>query len=268
MCLRFKIVYNLYFCAMFIYFYSLSFWVMLWSRVFIPETLIVHVFDLVTAALILLIIVLLVPAFTTYCLSSLLHYDGSRNIKFRFPSLAACFTFNEFYCNLRFTMLPYWLIDIFQCRVQILQRRLLCRDIIDSGGSWRRFRRTYFVHFRAEEQIKRSTRSKQASKIIACSLFGLLYMLKMGHYVPPKRQLTLIVDLFKIHFKIWWIPFSYIFYLTCTEISKTVRKKSHVRSNHRWEYNIKKYLQEMGVGTLSGFIWLRIGSSGGMLWTV
>jgi len=35
------------------------------------------------------------------------------------------------------------------------------------------------------------------------------------------------------------------------------------RPRHRWEDNIKMYFQEMGWGTWTGLIWLRIGTVGG-----
>jgi hypothetical protein len=34
---------------------------------------------------------------------------------------------------------------------------------------------------------------------------------------------------------------------------------------HRWEDNIKKNLQEVGWGSWTGLIWLRIGTGGGLL---
>jgi hypothetical protein len=37
------------------------------------------------------------------------------------------------------------------------------------------------------------------------------------------------------------------------------------RPRHRWEDNIKIDLQEVGGGTWTGLIWLRIGTGGGLL---
>jgi hypothetical protein len=37
------------------------------------------------------------------------------------------------------------------------------------------------------------------------------------------------------------------------------------RPRHRWEDNIKMDLQEVGWGTRTGLIWLRIGTGGGFL---
>jgi hypothetical protein len=37
------------------------------------------------------------------------------------------------------------------------------------------------------------------------------------------------------------------------------------RPRHRWEDGIKTDLREIGWGVLSGFIWLRIGTVGGLL---
>jgi hypothetical protein len=37
------------------------------------------------------------------------------------------------------------------------------------------------------------------------------------------------------------------------------------RPRHRWEDNIKIYLQEMGCGAWNGLSWLRIGTGGGLL---
>jgi hypothetical protein len=35
--------------------------------------------------------------------------------------------------------------------------------------------------------------------------------------------------------------------------------------HHRWDYNIKIGIKELDVRMWTGFIWLRIGSSGGLL---
>jgi hypothetical protein len=37
------------------------------------------------------------------------------------------------------------------------------------------------------------------------------------------------------------------------------------RPRRRWEYNIKMDLQEVGWGALTGLIWLRVGTGGGLL---
>jgi hypothetical protein len=37
------------------------------------------------------------------------------------------------------------------------------------------------------------------------------------------------------------------------------------RSRHRWEYNIKMDLREVGWGAWTGSIWLRIGTGGELL---
>jgi hypothetical protein len=39
------------------------------------------------------------------------------------------------------------------------------------------------------------------------------------------------------------------------------------RPRCRWEDNIKIYLREIGIDGATGFGWLRIGSSGRLLWT-
>jgi hypothetical protein len=36
------------------------------------------------------------------------------------------------------------------------------------------------------------------------------------------------------------------------------------KSRYRWEYNIKICSSEIGWGGITGFIWLRIGTSGGL----
>jgi len=38
------------------------------------------------------------------------------------------------------------------------------------------------------------------------------------------------------------------------------------RLKHRWEYNIKMYVKEIRCEDVIRFIWLRIGSNGGILW--
>ena len=53
--------------------------------------------------------------------------------------------------------------------------------------------------------------------------------------------------------------------MTCVEgeiQGKPKGKRSHVRCRYRWEDNIKMCLRGLG---WAGFIWLRIGTSGGLL---
>jgi hypothetical protein len=50
-------------------------------------------------------------------------------------------------------------------------------------------------------------------------------------------------------------------------VGKPERKKPIRRLGHRWEDGIKVDLREIGWGVWSGFAWLRIGHSGGLLWT-
>jgi hypothetical protein len=37
------------------------------------------------------------------------------------------------------------------------------------------------------------------------------------------------------------------------------------RTRHRWKYNIKMDLQEVGWGTWTGLVWLRTGIGGGLM---
>jgi hypothetical protein len=37
------------------------------------------------------------------------------------------------------------------------------------------------------------------------------------------------------------------------------------RPRHRWEDNIKRIFERLGVGVRTGLIWLRIGTGGGLL---
>jgi hypothetical protein len=48
-------------------------------------------------------------------------------------------------------------------------------------------------------------------------------------------------------------------------VGKPERKRPLGRPRLRKEYNIKMDLQEVGWGTWTGFIWLRIGTDGGRL---
>jgi hypothetical protein len=42
-------------------------------------------------------------------------------------------------------------------------------------------------------------------------------------------------------------------------------KRRRGRSRHGWEVNVRMDLREMGGKVWTGFIWLRIGTSGGLL---
>jgi hypothetical protein len=44
-------------------------------------------------------------------------------------------------------------------------------------------------------------------------------------------------------------------------VGKPEGKMSLRRPRHRWEYNIKTYLQRVGWGARTSLIWLRIGTS-------
>jgi len=44
------------------------------------------------------------------------------------------------------------------------------------------------------------------------------------------------------------------------------KKRTFHRSSRAWEYNIKMNLKGIGCWIWAGFIWLRIGTSGGILW--
>jgi hypothetical protein len=46
---------------------------------------------------------------------------------------------------------------------------------------------------------------------------------------------------------------------------RLVGKRKLGRRRHRWEENIKMYLQEVGFGAWNGLSWLRIGAVGGIL---
>jgi hypothetical protein len=49
-------------------------------------------------------------------------------------------------------------------------------------------------------------------------------------------------------------------------VGKPERKRPRVRSRRRWVDNIKMYVREMGWSVVwTGLIWLRIGTSGGLL---
>jgi len=49
-------------------------------------------------------------------------------------------------------------------------------------------------------------------------------------------------------------------------VGKPEGKRSLGIHRRRWEDNIKMYLQELGYGTWTGLIWLRIGTGGGHLY--
>jgi len=46
---------------------------------------------------------------------------------------------------------------------------------------------------------------------------------------------------------------------------ETLKRRSLVRPRHRWNYNIKINIKEVGLGAWNGSIWLRIGTGGGHL---
>jgi len=48
-------------------------------------------------------------------------------------------------------------------------------------------------------------------------------------------------------------------------VGKPEGKRPMGRPRHRWEDNIKMYLQDVGVGVWTGSSWLRIGTGGGHL---
>ena len=48
-------------------------------------------------------------------------------------------------------------------------------------------------------------------------------------------------------------------------VGKPEGKRPLGRPRHRWEDNIKMYLQEVGWGAWTGLIWLRVGTGGGHL---
>jgi hypothetical protein len=48
-------------------------------------------------------------------------------------------------------------------------------------------------------------------------------------------------------------------------VGKPEGKRPLGRTRRRWEYNIKMDLREIGIDGRTGFSWLRIGSSGGLL---
>jgi hypothetical protein len=48
-------------------------------------------------------------------------------------------------------------------------------------------------------------------------------------------------------------------------VRKPEGKNSHGRPRRRWEDNIRKYLREIGWEVWIGFIWLRVGTSSGLL---
>jgi hypothetical protein len=48
-------------------------------------------------------------------------------------------------------------------------------------------------------------------------------------------------------------------------VGKPEGKRAIGRSRRRWEDNIKMDLQDVGRGTWTGSIWLRIGTGGGLL---
>jgi len=50
-------------------------------------------------------------------------------------------------------------------------------------------------------------------------------------------------------------------------IGKPEGKRSFGRLRHWWEHNIKMDVREIGWEGVHGSIWLRIGTSGGILWT-
>jgi hypothetical protein len=48
-------------------------------------------------------------------------------------------------------------------------------------------------------------------------------------------------------------------------VGRPERQRPLGRPRHRWEDNIKIDVQEVGWGTRTGLIWLRIGTGGGLL---
>jgi hypothetical protein len=50
-------------------------------------------------------------------------------------------------------------------------------------------------------------------------------------------------------------------------IGKTEGKRSFGRPMRRWEDNIRMNLREIGWEIVTGFIWLRLGTNGGLLRT-
>jgi hypothetical protein len=48
-------------------------------------------------------------------------------------------------------------------------------------------------------------------------------------------------------------------------VGKPKGKRPLGRPKRRWEDNIKMYLRETGFGLWTGFVWLRIGTGGGLL---
>jgi hypothetical protein len=53
----------------------------------------------------------------------------------------------------------------------------------------------------------------------------------------------------------------------CILIGKPEERRPVGRPRHRWEDNIRMDLREMGGEVWTGFVWFRIGTSGGLLWT-
>jgi hypothetical protein len=43
------------------------------------------------------------------------------------------------------------------------------------------------------------------------------------------------------------------------------RKRTLGRPRHRWKDEIRMYIREIGWKVWTGFVWLRVGSSGGLL---
>jgi hypothetical protein len=48
-------------------------------------------------------------------------------------------------------------------------------------------------------------------------------------------------------------------------VGKPQRRRPHGRARRKWEDNIKIDVREVGWGAWTGFIWLRIGTGGGLL---
>jgi hypothetical protein len=49
-------------------------------------------------------------------------------------------------------------------------------------------------------------------------------------------------------------------------VGKPEGKRPVGRPSHKWDYNIKMGLQEVGLGAWTRLIWLRIGTDGGQIY--